>query len=164
MKGFLSSLAGTLVGLLIFSVGVVLLAAGALAAYAARAGMEAHIFMPRDTPRANIIECEQMGAHVTLINGLILGIASLLILFVHQPLLLDHGLRTNNMEGALFLSDKGELLARTEAWVDQRLTQRAILQPRLEVNFAAQDIADQQIAAGVSNLELGLRLRYEIAR
>ncbi len=46
-------------------------AAGALAAYAARAGMEAHIFMPRDTPRANVIECEQMGAHVTLIEGLI---------------------------------------------------------------------------------------------
>jgi threonine synthase len=46
-------------------------AAGALAAYAARAGMEAHIFMPRDTPRANIIECEQTGAHVTLIDGLI---------------------------------------------------------------------------------------------
>jgi threonine synthase len=46
-------------------------AAGALAAYAARGGMEAHIFMPRDTPRANIIECEQMGAHVSLINGLI---------------------------------------------------------------------------------------------
>jgi threonine synthase len=46
-------------------------AAGALAAYAARAGIEAHIFMPRDTPRANIIECEQMGAHVTLIDGLI---------------------------------------------------------------------------------------------
>jgi threonine synthase len=46
-------------------------AAGALAAYAARAGMEAHIFMPRDTPRANVIECEQTGAHVTLIDGLI---------------------------------------------------------------------------------------------
>ncbi len=46
-------------------------AAGALAAYAARAGIEAYIFMPRDTPRANIIECEQMGAHVTLIAGLI---------------------------------------------------------------------------------------------
>jgi threonine synthase len=46
-------------------------AAGALAAYAARAGMEAHLFMPRDTPKANIIECEQMGAFVTLINGLI---------------------------------------------------------------------------------------------
>src|SRR6476619_6753557 len=46
-------------------------AGGALAAYAARAGIEAHIFMPRDTPRANIVECQQTGAHVTLINGLI---------------------------------------------------------------------------------------------
>jgi threonine synthase len=46
-------------------------AAGAMAAYAAKAGMEAHIFMPSDTPRANIIECEQTGAHVTLVDGLI---------------------------------------------------------------------------------------------
>ena len=46
-------------------------AAGALAAYCARAGLEAHLFMPRDTPRANIIECEVAGAHVTLIDGLI---------------------------------------------------------------------------------------------
>jgi threonine synthase len=46
-------------------------AAGALAAYAARAGLEAHIFMPKDTPRANVIECEQTGAHVTLVDGLI---------------------------------------------------------------------------------------------
>ena len=46
-------------------------AAGALAAYAARAGLEAFIFMPRDTPRANIIECEQTGAHVSLLDGLI---------------------------------------------------------------------------------------------
>jgi threonine synthase len=46
-------------------------AAGALSAYAARAGLEAHIFMPRDTPRANVVECEQTGAHVTLIDGLI---------------------------------------------------------------------------------------------
>jgi threonine synthase len=46
-------------------------AAGALAAYAARAGLEAHIFMPSDTPRANVIECEQTGAHVTLMDGLI---------------------------------------------------------------------------------------------
>jgi threonine synthase len=46
-------------------------AAGALAAYAARAGLEAHIFMPRDTPRANVVECEQTGAHVTLLDGLI---------------------------------------------------------------------------------------------
>ena len=46
-------------------------AGGALAAYAARAGLEAHIFMPRDTPRANIIECRELGAHITLIDGLI---------------------------------------------------------------------------------------------
>ena len=46
-------------------------AAGALAAYAARASMEAHIFMPKDTPRANVIECEQTGADVTLMDGLI---------------------------------------------------------------------------------------------
>jgi threonine synthase len=46
-------------------------AASALAAYAAAAGIEAHIFMPRDVPLANRIECETYGAHVTLINGLI---------------------------------------------------------------------------------------------
>jgi len=46
-------------------------AGGALAAYAARAGLEANIFMPRDTPRANIIECRELGAHVTLVDGLI---------------------------------------------------------------------------------------------
>ena len=46
-------------------------AGGALAAYAARAGLEAHIFMPSDTPRANVIECREVGAHVTLIDGLI---------------------------------------------------------------------------------------------
>lgn len=46
-------------------------AGGALAAYAARAGLEAHIFMPNDSPRANIIECRELGANVTLIDGLI---------------------------------------------------------------------------------------------
>ena len=46
-------------------------AGGALAAYAARAGVEAHVFMPWDTPRANVIECRELGAHVTLIHGLI---------------------------------------------------------------------------------------------
>lgn len=46
-------------------------AAGALAAYAARAGLECFIFMPDDTPRANVVECEQTGAHVTLMKGLI---------------------------------------------------------------------------------------------
>ena len=46
-------------------------AAGALAAYCAHARIGAYLFMPRDTPRANIIECEVAGAHVTLMDGLI---------------------------------------------------------------------------------------------
>ena len=46
-------------------------AGGALAAYAAAAGIEAHIFMPRDTPMANQVECRAYGAHVTLVDGLI---------------------------------------------------------------------------------------------
>lgn len=46
-------------------------AASAMAAYAARAGMEAYIFMPSDTPKANIIECRETGANVTLVDGLI---------------------------------------------------------------------------------------------
>jgi threonine synthase len=46
-------------------------AAGAMAAYAAHAGMESFIFMPADTPRANIREAEVFGAHVQLVNGLI---------------------------------------------------------------------------------------------
>src|SRR6476646_8905905 len=51
-------------------------AGGALAAYAARAGVEAHVCMPRDTPRANIVECRELGAHVTLIDGLITDCAA----------------------------------------------------------------------------------------
>jgi len=46
-------------------------AASALAAYAAAASLEAHIFMPQDVPLANRVECESYGAHVTLVNGLI---------------------------------------------------------------------------------------------
>src|SRR5882724_957759 len=46
-------------------------AAGALAAYAARGGLQCFIFMPNDTPRANVVECEQTGAEITLIDGLI---------------------------------------------------------------------------------------------
>jgi threonine synthase len=51
-------------------------AGGALAAYAAPARLEAHIFMPRDTPNANIIECRELGAHITLIDGLITDCAA----------------------------------------------------------------------------------------
>ena len=46
-------------------------AGGALAAYAAAAGMEAHVFMPKDVPMANQVECLAYGAHTTLVDGLI---------------------------------------------------------------------------------------------
>jgi threonine synthase len=46
-------------------------AASAMAAYAAAAGIEAHIFMPRDVPQSNYIECKAFGAKVTLVDGLI---------------------------------------------------------------------------------------------
>ena len=46
-------------------------AGGSLAAYSARAGIEAHVFMPRDTPVANQVEVQQYGAVLTLVDGLI---------------------------------------------------------------------------------------------
>ena len=51
-------------------------AGSALAAYAARAGLEAHIFLPYDTPKLNVIECRELGARVQLIDGLITDCAA----------------------------------------------------------------------------------------
>lgn len=66
--------------------------------------------------------------------------------------------------GALFLSGKGEVFGRLEGTYDLRLTQRWILQPRAEANVTGQDIPELELGSGVSNIELGLRLRYEIKR
>ena len=66
--------------------------------------------------------------------------------------------------GAVFLSNKGDVLGRTEGAIDWRLTQRLILQPRAELNFAAQDIPETATGSGLSEGELGLRLRYEVRR
>jgi copper resistance protein B len=66
------------------------------------------------------------------------------------------------VNGALFLSDRGDLTARLEAEYDQRITNRLILQPKVEMNLAAQDVRSVGIGAGLSSIETGLRLRYEI--
>ena len=66
--------------------------------------------------------------------------------------------------GAIFVSDKGEVLGRLEGLYDLRFTQRLILQPRAELNFAAQDAPETRIGSGLSKAELGLRLRYEVHR
>jgi copper resistance protein B len=68
------------------------------------------------------------------------------------------------IDGALFLSDKGDLTARFEAEYDQRITNRLILQPRVEFDLAAQDVPELGIGAGLSSAEAGLRLRYEFKR
>jgi len=67
-------------------------------------------------------------------------------------------------EGALFLSNKGEAFARLEGSYDLRLTQRLVLQPRAELNLSAQDIPELELGSGVTDLELGLRLRYQVTR
>ncbi len=68
------------------------------------------------------------------------------------------------VDAAAFLSDHGDLTARFEAEYDQRITQRLILQPRAEVTLAAQNVPSARIGSGVSSVEMGLRLRYEIVR
>jgi copper resistance protein B len=68
------------------------------------------------------------------------------------------------LDAAAFLSDRGDLTARVEGEYDQRITQRLILQPRAEISLAAQDIPEIGVGSGVSSVEVGLRLRYEIRR
>ncbi len=67
-----------------------------------------------------------------------------------------------HLEGLGFLSEKGDVHLRAEASVDQRITQRLILQPAAEVNFALQDVPALHVGAGFTDFELGMRLRYEI--
>lgn len=68
------------------------------------------------------------------------------------------------VDAALFLSHRGDVTARIEAEIDQRITQRLILQPRIEANLAAQDIPLLGIGAGLDQIEAGARLRYEFVR
>jgi copper resistance protein B len=69
-----------------------------------------------------------------------------------------------DVEGALFVSGRGDVLGRLEGYYDQRITQRLILQPRVEINLSAQDVTSSRLGSGVTDAEAGLRLRYEIAR
>lgn len=66
------------------------------------------------------------------------------------------------VEGALFLSSKGDITARAEAEHDVRITQKLILQPRAELNFSLQDVPEIELGSGVTNVSLGARLRYQI--
>jgi copper resistance protein B len=67
-----------------------------------------------------------------------------------------------DVEAAAFLSERGHLSARLEGSYDLRLTQKLILEPRAELNLAAGADGATGVGAGLSDIELGLRLRYAI--
>ncbi len=69
-----------------------------------------------------------------------------------------------DVSGALFVSEKGDLHARLEGYYDLNVTQRLILQPRAEIDVAAQDVPELKTGAGITTVEAELRLRYEIQR
>ena len=68
------------------------------------------------------------------------------------------------VDAALFVSHKGEVSARLKGEYDLFITQSLILQPSAEINLSAQNVPERGIGAGISDFELGLRLRYEIVR
>lgn len=69
-----------------------------------------------------------------------------------------------HVDAAAYLSDRGDLTAKVEGEYDQKITQSLILQPRAELELAAQDIPERGVGTGLVKAEAGLRLRYEIAR
>lgn len=66
------------------------------------------------------------------------------------------------IQTAAFVSERGDVSARAELEYEVLLTQRWILQPRLATNIALQEVKDQGVGRGVNDVELALRLRYEI--
>ena len=68
------------------------------------------------------------------------------------------------LEPSLFVSDDGDVSFRLAGTYDLYVTQRLVAQPRLELNAAASDASRFGIESGVNDIELGLRLRYEIRR
>lgn len=69
-----------------------------------------------------------------------------------------------DLEPAVFLSDDGDLSFRVTASYDMLLTQRLILQPKIEINLAAQTVEEWGVGSGLSDIGAALRLRYEFRR
>ena len=66
------------------------------------------------------------------------------------------------VDAAAFVSEQGDLTARLEAEYDLLLTQRLVLQPRAELELAAQRVTERALGSGLTGLDLGVRLRYAI--
>ncbi len=67
-------------------------------------------------------------------------------------------------DNSLYISEDADVTFETEVEYDLRITQRLVLQPRGQMGFAFQDIAERRLGAGITDVTLGLRLRYEIKR
>ncbi|MEQ9142999.1 MAG: copper resistance protein B [Parvibaculaceae bacterium] len=68
------------------------------------------------------------------------------------------------VDASVFLSDEGDVSFRGEAEYELLLTQKLILAPYAEANVFAQDVSEQDVGAGLSSLDAGIKLRYEIER
>lgn len=64
------------------------------------------------------------------------------------------------LDTAIFVSGEGDISARIEAEYELLITQRLVLQPRTELNFAVQSVEEAGVGSGLSTAEVGLRLRY----
>lgn len=67
-------------------------------------------------------------------------------------------------EAALFLSTRGDVIARLEGSYDFFLTQRVVLQPNIELNIAMQDVPAARVGSGLTDVTAGFRVRYDITR
>ena len=68
------------------------------------------------------------------------------------------------IDTALFVSEKGDVSARFEAEYELLITQRLVLQPVAELNVGVQEVEELGLGSGPTDVELGLRLRYEFTR
>lgn len=68
------------------------------------------------------------------------------------------------LDSSFYLSESGDLTVEIEGEYNIRVTQRLVLQPRIELGFAAQDVSDRGLGAGMTDANLDLRLRYETRR
>ncbi len=68
------------------------------------------------------------------------------------------------LDNSLYISEDGDVTASMEAEYDLRITQRLVLQPRAELAFAAQDVPERNLGAGMTGADFDLRLRYEVKR
>jgi len=71
---------------------------------------------------------------------------------------------TVELDLSLYLSEKADFTAEIEGEYNLRITQRLVLQPRVELDFAAQDVPERDLESGMTEANLDLRLRYEILR